>query len=203
MNLHLPNQCEPDFKSAVLSSALARWAIMLIGLAMLCPGFGTCLGAETPALKEHELKAAFLYNFTKFIEWPTNRFQNANAPFVVAVAGNSPCTAELEKIAKERKVSGREIIIKRVATAEAVGDAHVLFMPASEDARGKDWLAALRGRNVLTIGESELFGKQGGIINFLVEGEKIRFEVNMDQADASGLKVSAQLQKLAKTVRRK
>jgi hypothetical protein len=197
MNFNHPNQRK------VRSSAWARWLIILIGFAMLGPGLARCFSAEAPALKEHELKAAFLYNFTKFIEWPTNSFRDANAPFVVAVAGNSPCTAELEKIAKERKINGRKLIIRTVTTVEAIQDAQALFIGVSADSHLKDWLAAARGRNLLTIGESELFWKQGGTINFLIEGEKIRFEINMDQAEAAGLKVSAQLQKLAKTVLRK
>jgi hypothetical protein len=197
MNLKHPNQRK------VRTSAWARWLIVVIGFAMLGLGSARGFSAETPVLKEHELKAAFLYNFTKFVEWPSSSFRDANAPFVVAVAGNSPCTAELEKIAKERKINGRQMIIRRITTFDGAQDAQALFISASEDSRSKDWLAAMRGRSVLTIGESEFFCKQGGVINFLLEGEKIRFEINMDQAEAAGLKVSAQLQKLAKTVLRK
>lgn len=186
------------------SSAWALWLAGLLGFAILGVGpASSCWSAEAPVLREHALKAAFLYNFTKFVEWPTNSFRDTNAPFVVAVVGNSPCTAELEKIAKERKLNGRNIIIRAVTDVESIQDAQALFIAASADSRLKDWLAAVRGRNVLTIGESELFWKQGGTINFLIEGEKIRFEINMDQAEAAGLKVSAQLQKLAKTVLRK
>jgi hypothetical protein len=190
-------------QSKVRSSAWARWLNILIGFAMLGLGPARGYGAETRALKEHELKAAFVYNFTKFVEWPSSSFRDTNAPFVVAVAGHSPCTAELEKIAKERKLIGRQMIIKKVATFEAAQNAQALFISASENSRSKDWLAAVRGRSVLTIGESEPFCKQGGVINFLLEGEKIRFEININQAEAAGLKVSAQLQKLAKTVLRK
>jgi hypothetical protein len=178
-----------------------RWAAMMIGLAML----GVCVtvskGAD--ASKEHELKAAFLYNFTKFVEWPTNRFPSANAPFVMAVAGNSSCTAELEKIAKERKVNGRTLVIKTITTAEAVQEAHVLFIPASEDKSVKEWLSAAQRFGVLSIGESEVFGRQGGVINFVLEGEKIRFDLNIGQAETAELKVSAQLQKLARNIRKK
>jgi hypothetical protein len=190
-------------QSKVRSSAWARWLIILISFAMLGLAPARGFTAETPALREHELKAAFVYNFTKFVEWPSGSFPGTNAPFVVAVAGHSPCTAELEKIAKERKINGRQMIIKKVVTFDAAQDAQALFVSVSEDSRSRDWLAAVRGRSVLTIGESELFCKQGGVINFLLEGEKIRFEINMDQAEASGLKVSAQLQKLARKVLRK
>jgi len=197
------NQREPDPGSGAPSRARQRWLARLTGLALLCVVCGTCLGAEKAALKEHQLKAAFIYNFTKFIEWPASGFPDTNAPFVVAVAGATPCAAELEQIARDRKVNGRELIINVVKTPEAARGAHVLFVPAAEEARLKDWLAAVRGTSVLTIGESESFLKEGGIINFMLEGEKIRFEIEMDQADVASLKVSAQLQKLARTVRRK
>lgn len=201
MNTYSKNQREPNQESVGLSRAATRWFAILFGLTILCLSTGIGKGAE--ALKEYELKAAFLYNFTKFVEWPTNHFPNAQAPLVVAVAGQSPCTAELEKIARERKVNGRALIIKMVKTPEAAKDAHVLFLPASEDSRLKEWLAGVQGAGVLSIGESESFARQSGIINFVLEGEKIRFDLNIDQAEAAGLKVSAQLQKLARTVRKK
>ena len=201
MNTNHPNPREPDFESVRFSPAAARWLSVLVGFVTLCLSAGSGQGAE--ALKEYELKAAFLYNFTKFIEWPTNRFQDAKAPFVVAVAGSSPCTAELEKIAKERKVNGRPLIIKTVKTPEAARDAHVLFVPTSENARLKEWLPSMQGAGVLSIGESEPFLKEGGILNFVLAEEKIRFDLNIDQAEAAGLRVSAQLQKLARSVRKK
>ena len=202
MDAHLKKQRAARL-AALLCGRGRRWLRALIGATLFCLGFVSCFGADAPVRKEHELKAAFLYNFTKFVEWPTNSFSDNNAPFVVAVAGESPCRAELDKIAKERKVNGRNLVIKSVTTPEAVAGAHALFIPATQDLRVKDWLDAVRNRNVLTVGESDLFRKHGGIINFLLEGEKICFEVNMDEANATPLKVSAQLQKLAKTVRRK
>jgi hypothetical protein len=195
------NQCQPARKATALSGLATRWISSVIGLAMFFFGLTNSHTAEP--LKEYELKAAFLYNFTKFIEWPTNRFQDASTPFVVAVAGHSPCAAELEKIAKERKVNGRTLIIKTVTTPEDAQDAHVLFIPASKGAQLKEWLAAAHQAGVLTIGESESAGWKSSIIHFVLEGEKIRFDLNVEQAETAGLKISAQLQKLARTVRKK
>lgn len=180
--------------------AATRVVLVLIGLAMLCLSATSGQGA---VFKEYELKAAFLYHFTKFTEWPTNRFQNADAPFIIAMAGHSRSTVELEQIAQERKVQGRTVIIRTVKTLEAAHDAHVLFVSSSEDARLKEWLPAVPRSGLLSIGESESFARQGGIINFVLEGENIRFEINMGQADSAGVKISAQLQKLARIVRRK
>jgi len=173
----------------------------MLGVALFLFGAGKGNSAETGHPKEYELKAAFIYNFTKFIEWPTNTLGGTNEPFVIAVAGNSPCIAELEQIAKEKKVNGRDLVINTVKTPEAATRAQALFIPASEEARLKDWL--VKNPGLLTIGESDAFIRQGGMINFILEGEKIRFEINMEPVEAARLKISAQMQKLAKTVRRK
>jgi len=164
---------------------------------------GNGRGGVPRSSKEHELKAAFLYNFTKFVEWPPDRFADTNAPLVLGIAGDSPCRAELELIAKDRKSNGRALVIKPLQSAREVKDVHMLFVSASEDSRLDEWLASARGAAVLTAGESAQFLKRGGMINLFLEGEKIRFEINMEPADAVGLKVSAQLQKLAKAIRRK
>jgi hypothetical protein len=201
MRTNLLNQRQPNRKPAAPSGTATRWMSYVIGLAMFF--FGLTSSKSADSLKEYELKAAFLYNFTKFIEWPTNRFPDANAPFVVAVAGNSSCTAELEKIAKERKVNGRTLIIRTVTTPDVLREAHLLFIPSSEDKSAKEWLYAAHRCGALSTGESDAFSRQGGVINFVLEGEKIRFDLNIVQAEAAGLKVSAQLQKLARTVRKK
>jgi hypothetical protein len=201
VNINQLNQREPDLKSALLASAWAHWPGILIGLAILCLSASQGQGSEPR--DEYEMKAAFIYNFTKFIEWPKNTLPDTNAPFVVGVAGGSLCTPPLEKLAKERKVSGRSLVIKVVQSPAAIQGVQVLFVPEAADARLKDWLTAAHGAGVLTIGESEPFFKKGGMINFFFEGEGIRFDLNIAQAEAAGLKVSAQLQKLARTVRKK
>lgn len=180
---------------------VVRWA-MVIGLAMFCSAALPGRAAEA-RFKDYEVKAGFLHSFTKFIEWPTNRFHDAQSPFVIGVAGPSLGTPALKEITQAARIGGRPIVIKVLASPEAVRGAHLLFLPAAEDARLKDWLAAAHGAGVLTIGESDAFFKQGGIINFVIESEKIRFDINIGQAEATGLKISAQLQKLAKSVRRK
>lgn len=179
----------------------ARGLLLVMGL-MLC-GPLAIQSSSAESLKEYELKAAFIYNFTKFIEWPPESLPITNTSFVVGVAGFSPTTVELKKIAHDRKIGGRDLVVIDVKTPAALGNVQILLIPAAEDSRLKGWLASVRGRPVLTIGESEAFAQQGGMINFLRAEEKIRFEIYMDQVDAASLKVSAQLQKLARIVRRK
>jgi hypothetical protein len=160
-------------------------------------------GADGPVAKEYELKAAFIYNFTKFVEWPSNTFSSATAPLVLGVVGKGPCAVELEKIVKDRRINGRDLIVKTVDSPAASGGVHILFVPVTEDSRLEEWRGALETPGTLSIGESEPFARQGGVITFFIETDKVRFDINLEAAEKVGVKVSAQLLKLARNVRRK
>lgn len=161
------------------------------------------LSAETAISKEYQIKAAFIYNFTKFVEWPTASFPEATSPIVIGVLGANPFGNELQKTVENRRVNGREIVIRLVTTAADLESVHVLFISSSEAGRIPELLNPLRNRPVLTIAEKDSFIKEGGMIAFLFDGDKVRFAVNVDSAETAGLKVSAQLQKLAASVRKK
>ncbi|MCX6903989.1 MAG: YfiR family protein [Verrucomicrobia bacterium] len=171
---------------------------------MVCSLMGRtrAAGAEAVSFQEHPVKAAFIYNFFKFVEWPASRFQETNAPLLIGVVGRGPITAALEAAVQDRKINGRNLLVQAVATPEEARAAHLLFVAATEDKQLDKLLKALATSSVLTVGESEAFARQGGMICFVLENGKIRFEINMDSAQRAGVKVSAQLQKLARTVRR-
>jgi hypothetical protein len=191
-------QLGPWFARAAVRNT-ASLAFLLCCLAGVVSG----AGAESPSSKEQQLKARFIYNFLKFVEWPANRFQDTNAPLIIGVTGKGSISAALETTVKGRKINGRELIVKVVNSPETAKATHLLFVAPTEDGRFDTWLSGLAGACVLTVGESDQFGKSGGIIRFMPDGDKLRFEINMDAADQAGLKISAQLQKLAKAVRRK
>jgi hypothetical protein len=171
---------------------------------LLCvTGISPVIGADSTSAKEYQVKAAFLYNFTKFVEWPPKRFPASDSPIVIGVLGKNPFGTELENAIKDRKVNGRSFAFKTIVAPEEAKAVHLLFIPASEDHRVREILKQLEEANVLTVGESAAFANAGGMINFLVEGDKARFEINIDAAEQAGLNISAQLQKLAKVVRRK
>lgn len=146
------------------------------------------------------MKAAFLFNFTKFVEWPEASFADAGHPIVIAVLGRNPFGDDLAKLVKDRTVDGRRIQIRMVATPEEArppGALHVLFVPAGEEPRFAEFLNTPSRRGVLTVGESDRFSALGGIIDFVVVESRVRFEINRAAAEAAGLKLRAQLQKLA------
>ena len=163
---------------------------------------GAADGAAAAPGRECEIKAAFLYNFTKFVDWPAQTFANAGAPIVIGVLGDSPCVQALERLVKDRKVNGRTIFVRRIASAEQAKGTQLLFVGSAQEAQFAGLEPALHSLPVLTVGESPGFATLGGAIDFVPQGDKIRFEINIGVAERAGLKISAQLQKLATVVRR-
>lgn len=177
-----------------------RWPVLLTLLAVLATLAQPALSGDLSASREHQLKAAFLFNFTKFIEWPALSFSSANDPIVIGVFGDGPFVVELAQVVNDRQVNGRGIVVKRVETAAEARSAHLLFVSAGEDGHFDELRLAIQGSPILTVGESPSFAQAGGTINFVVEDDKVRFEINMDSAERAGLRISAQLQKLAKLI---
>jgi hypothetical protein len=181
-----------------------RWAMVACwSLACVAHPFReACAADPTPASREYEIKAAFIYNFTKFVEWPPQSFPPGTEPIVIAVLGDSPCAAALEDLTKGRKVNGHAILVKRVESKEDAGAAQVLFVGSQAEARFDRIEPAIAAAPVLTVGESPQFAATGGAINFVMQGDKVRFEINLASADQAGVKISAQLLKLALAVHR-
>lgn len=159
--------------------------------------------AEAETSKEYQIKAAFVYNFTKFVDWPASSFLEKSTPIVIGVLGTNPFGAELNKAVEGRRVNGREILIRAVSTAAELSSVNAVFISASEAGRLKELLSSLKTKPILTIGEKESFTREGGTIAFVLDGDKIRFAINMESAEAAGIRVSAQLQKLAASVQKK
>jgi hypothetical protein len=186
----------PVLRSHWLWAALALLGVLLFAA-------GTAGAADAASNKEDQIKAAFVYNFTKFVEWPAASFPEKDAPIVMGVFGKNPFGQELHEAIKDRKVNGRALALRTIHRLEDIRAVHLLFIPAAADAQLAEVTEKLKGASVLTVGESDAFANAGGMIRFVLEGDKVRFEINMDSAEQAGLKISAQLQKLARAVRRK
>jgi hypothetical protein len=182
----------PSFRPALLAR-VARCAVLvaLLGAAPL----------RADVSKEYQIKAGFLYNFTKFIEWPSDRFASEKAPIVIAVLGDNPFGDELRQVIEGRKVNGRAIVIESTQSLEEAKRAHVVFIGADAEKRLENHLDSLHAAGVLTVGESKQLAALGGTIVFTVVDDKVRFEINVASAERAGLKISAQLLKLALGVR--
>ena len=180
-----------------------RLAAGLTGIFGLLRGGQLVAAAEGTVSREYQVKAAFLYNFTKFVEWPAQHFATEDRPVMIAVLGHNPFGEELEQITRGRRVNGREITIAFIDTPAAAAAADLVFVCAGEESRFEAMNTALRQAQVLTIGESPRFADAGGIITFLREADKVHFVINLESAERAGLKISAQLLKLATEVQRK
>jgi len=170
---------------------------LLLGLlALLLAALnGHAQGAQP---SEYQLKAAFLYHFAQLVNWPPETFAKADSPMVIGVIGENPFGKQLEESVRGKSVNGHPLAVKEVQTlAEATDTCHILFISASEKKRLSEILAALRGKSVLTVGETEHFTETGGMINFTLEVTKIRFQINDSAAKAAGLKISSKLLSLA------
>lgn len=193
---------------AFLDTATGRWINRnlprLFGLWFMA--FALLLGsspkapAEAPSLKEYQVKAAFLFNFAQFVEWPTNAFPKAPAPFVIGILGNDPFGTALDEIVRGEKVSNRPFVVQRYQQTEEIKACHVLFINESSNKRLAEILAELKGKNILTVGDTEGFARQGGMICFMTEKNKIRFRINVEAAKSAGLTISSKLLKAAEIV---
>jgi YfiR/HmsC-like len=154
--------------------------------------------AELP--KEYEVKAAFLYNFAKFVTWPDTAFASPEAPLVVGVLGKDPFGPILDNTLKAKKIGVREIIIERYASIAGIRSPHVLFVANSELANLADIVDACKGKPILLVGDMEDFAQKGGVVNFYIEKANVRFAINIETAKKAQLQISSQLLKLAKVL---
>jgi hypothetical protein len=170
--------------------------MFLIGV-VLCS-----LAVETQAQSagEYQVKAAFLFNFAKFVEWPPSSFSAASAPLRICVFGRDPFGRELRDITNEKTVNGRKLEVNQVVDLQLARTCHILFIASSEKAQLKRILESLRGTDVLTVGDTKGFAELGGMINFVLENDRVQFEVNHKAAEQAGLKISSKLLSVAKLV---
>jgi hypothetical protein len=163
--------------------------------------FPAALPAQVRPSSEYELKAAFLFNFAKFVEWPPNAFAGPESPFLVCVFGTDPFGITLDNALREKVIAEHPASVARVKRVADISGCQILFVAASESHLLPEVLAKLRGQCVLVIGETNDFASSGGVIQFTLEDNRVRFLINPDAADRAGLKISSKLLALAKIVR--
>lgn len=176
------------------------WWVCAASLFLLLP---LVVAEESEVSKEYQVKAAYLFNFVKYVEWPADRFANAESPIVVGVLGRNPFATEFDRIVENRTVNGRAVRLRELRTPDEAGQVHLLFVPAGEEMLFGDVAGSLQSVAVVTVGESDRFTTLAGMITFTRAADKVRFSINLATADHARIKISAQLLKLATEVRRK
>jgi len=176
----------------------------IVAALMLVMGAGSAFPLEAQAQDagEYSVKAAFLYNFAKFVEWPPEAL-GGGSPVVLGVLGDDPFGASIDQTVAGKTANGRQILIRRLRWGQDLKQCQILFISSSERKRLKQILDALRGSSVLTVGDMEQFSQQGGMIQFVIDQSRVRFEVNVGAAEQARLRLSSKLLALARSVRGK
>jgi hypothetical protein len=149
---------------------------------------------------EYQVKLAFLFNFTKFVEWPADSYKSPGAPLSICIVGHDPFSSDLEDEVRTRKAWGHPVEVLKLGPAETLSTCHMVFIPVTEKDQAGKIVRSLTGSSTLTVGESEGFAAMGGVMNLTVEKSQVRFEVNRLAAARAHLKISAKLLSLARIV---
>lgn len=172
---------------------------LLRAICALVVGLARCAGQDA-ASTEYQVKAAYLFNFAKFVEWPAGAFRTPNSPLVICVLGSNPFGSELEGSIAGKTVGGRRLEITHLPRGLDASACQIVFIPSSEKGQVREILQRLTGTNALTVADTSGFIDDGGMINFVWEGDRVRFEANVDAAEHAHLRLSARLLTVAKLV---
>lgn len=178
--------------------ALRRTLILLVSLLA-----ALAATAQEPAeAVERRIKAAFLYKFAEYVDWPANAFASVESPLVIGVAGADVLASELEQAVAERRVAGRSVKVRRLAPGEhCAADCHVLFVGGTADRASRtQMLSQANAKPVLTVTEDGAEHFPGSIITFVVTENRVRFDISRGQAERNGLQIGSQLLRVARNV---
>lgn len=179
----------------LLTTSSRRGALLLACALVVLSGFAR---AESVPSKEYQIKAAFLFNFVKFIEWPPQAFKAADSPICLGVLGDDPLGSALDEVIRGETVHDRRLVVLRSRRIEDLRGCHLLFISGSEKSNVKDIIDTLGGQPIVTVSDIEGFANNGGVIQFFLDDKKVRFEINPLVAKRLDLRMSAQLLALGK-----
>jgi hypothetical protein len=158
------------------------------------------LPAQAPS-REYLLKAVFLFNFTQFVDWPANAFENAQSPLVIGVIGDNPFGAYLTQTVSGEKINGHPLTVQYYKSEEEIKLCHILFVNVNETKKLEQVLETAKGKNMLTVSDHPDFLKQGGMIRFVTNNNKIKLQINIDACRESKMVLSSKLLRLAEIIK--
>lgn len=172
-------------------------AIVLLPAAIL-PG-GNAYAQKTASIDE--VKAAFVYQLANFITWPDGAFADASAPVAIGILGNETVARVLRESVRDKKIGERPILVRELAAPQEATNCQIVFLDRGDDKRVGEYLAVLVSKPILTVSDDDNFTEEGGIIKLYEQQNKLRIEINADEAARSNLTISSKLLSLAKVVR--
>jgi hypothetical protein len=187
-----------------LKHKLFRHWIVALGIlwGWCAPLAGPALAQEKAAYAasvEYEVKAAFIHNFAKFIDWPEDAFETGTSPVRIGILGTGPIDEPLLQL-NGKEVHNRVLEVTKVRSIQNTDGYHIIFVNPSEKNRVRSILRTLKGTGILTVGDIPEFAKRCGVINFYLERGRVRFEINVSAANRQNVKISSKLLKLARIV---
>lgn len=177
-----------------------RPRLAVVAVACLLMGLPSMHGQHSKPT-EYEVKATYLYSFGKFVDWPAKGTKGQSESFAICVLGKDPFGPALDAALSDETVAGKKVVAKRIPTPQDALNCRVLFISSSENTRLKQILTTLADASVLTVSDLPQFTQRGGMVQFILEGNRIRFEVNLVTAGHAGLTLSSELLKVAVNVR--
>jgi hypothetical protein len=188
-----------EFKSRRTRKAgRAKFVVLLLNFAG-CAAWPSAICAQQSKPQEYQVKAIYLYNFSKFVQWPASA--GSKDTFAICVLGRDPFGSALDAALAGEKMEQKTIVALRIPDVQEAAKCQILFIANSEAARVKQILSALGKNNILTVSDIPEFSQNGGVIQFVIQENKVRFEVNLTAADKAGLTLSSQLLKVASAVK--
>ena len=187
----IDNSGAPRGQSRIIIGASALAATMILPL--------VSLAAQTPT--EPEVKAAAVYNFAKFVEWPPEALANPETPMIIGLFGKDPIASEIERTFKGKTVNGRRLVVLRFSNVQDFAYCHILFIGASEQIGISKFLPGIRNTGILTVSEAEGFARRGGVARIGFRDNRLEIEINQSAAERAGLKISSKLLKVAHVIR--
>lgn len=150
---------------------------------------------------EYLIKAGFIYNFAKLTEWPSPVFPQSNSPIVIGILGNTdPFQGTLDDVLRGKQVNGHPFVVKHLKWKDEIKGCNILFVSASEAPHLDELFRAIRGLPILTIGDTPGFAQRGGMINFVLEDNRVRFDIDLQAARQADINISSRLLALARIV---
>ena len=184
---------------------LRRLTILIVALSVSlswAPG-ALAQDRDSSNSSEYLIKAGFIFNFAKFVDWPPTTFAQPDSPIVIGILGTDPFGAIIDQIVQEKKIGGRGFVVRRLKWGTDLKDlkeCKILFVGASERVHIDELVQIVKGLPILTVGETPGFAERGGVIRLVLEDNKVRFEVNVEAARQAGLTISSRLLTLARII---
>jgi hypothetical protein len=181
-----------------MAALMSTLRLLLLGALALAAFLRSADGAESPT--ESQVEAVFVFNFSHFVEWPSQTFASPSEPFTIGIFGTDPFGARLDEAVRGEEINGHPLVVRRFSRLVEVHNCQILFIDRSEAASIGQILAALHGRGTLTVSQAAAAAEHGIMIQFTTENSRIRLRINVESARAAGLTISSKLLRPAEIV---